>query len=229
MEPNNITDFDGKFFDGLHFCQHVYRLFEGIRAADGGAAKLRERQRPEKRLLEELLPLCRYIQAFYGPGLYLSICWVTGQQYDARVESRGGLVDAGHWPTEGTLEVTQAVHQNEFLLRERLNADGFAFGIDGLIRTVGPSGEKTVTSVPTSYTNQSYIDDFAEIMLEAINKKIAKGYPTGTTLIVDCTLTTVFLPDEWEQLIRRVRDKISSHSFVRIYVCSSAGHYDAVI
>jgi hypothetical protein len=190
MENADLDDFDGKFIDGLDFCRRVYKLFEEVRQANGGVRKLRERQRPEKRLIEELLPICRYVQTYYGAGLYLSICWLTGKQFDAKVEAKGGVVDAGGWPSTGTLEVTQAAHKNEYLMRERLQADGYAFSLSGLSRSINPDGQKTVESVPVGFSNQSYIDEFSSIMLDAIKAKISKTYPANTTLIVDCTLYT---------------------------------------
>ncbi len=228
-ENLDLDSLDGKFIDGLDLCRQVYRLFEQVWEGEDGTRKLRERKRPEKRLLEELLPICRYVQVFYGPGLYLSICWLTGKQYDAKVEASGGVVEAGGCPPTGTLEVTQAVHRNEYLMRERLQTAGHAFGLSGLSRAVGVDGTKLVESIPTSFSNQSYIDEFAVIMLNAINAKIAKAYPDDTTLIVDCTLNTIYGKLEWEELIRRVRESLPSHNFVRVFACAGAGGYTADI
>lgn len=229
MENVDLDTLDGKFIDGLELCKHVYRLFEEVRQSDEGTRKLRERQRPEKRLIEELLPICRYIQAFYGPGLYLSVCWVTGKQYDAKVTALGGVVDAGAWPAAGTLEVTQAVHPNEYLMRERLQVEGHAFGLSGLSRTIGADGKRSVESVPTGFSNQSYIDEFTTILLDAINAKISKNYPEDTTLIVDCTLNTVYHRHEWDELVRRVGEALPQHEFVRIFVCAGAAGFSATI
>lgn len=228
MKTLDLKGLDGKFIDGLEFCRHVYALFEEVHGGDEGSRKLRERQRPEKMLIEELLPICRYVQAFYGPGLYLSVCWLTGMQYDAKVKAVGGVVEAGGWAAEGTLEVTQAVHPNEYLMRERLQAEGYAFGLEGLRRTVDANGKKAVDSVPTGFSNQSYIADFSEIVLDAIRAKIAKPYPNDTTLVVDCTLNTVYSQAEWEELVSRVRAAMPQHSFVRVFICAGAAGYSAI-
>ena len=101
--------------------------------SDDGVEKLRSRQRPEKKLLEELFPICRYIQAHYGPGLYMSVRWVDGNQgYDAQICSTGAVVEAAAWPATGHLEVTQAVHPKEHLMRELLRTEGSGFSVEGL-------------------------------------------------------------------------------------------------
>jgi len=139
--------------------------------------------------------------------------------------SNGAMVDLGHWPVEGTLEVTQALHPNDHLMRERLNAEGFAFGLDGLSRGPGKRGERAIRSEPTGYSNQSYIGDMATIMLESIKAKsdvmAQGGYPPDTTLILNCHFPTVFLPDEWDAAVKLVRDGLPAHGFVRIFATAS--------
>jgi hypothetical protein len=56
------------------------------------------RMRPsalEKKLLEELLPICMYVQASYRPGRYTSVRWLKGNQaYDAEVRQVGAHMSA---------------------------------------------------------------------------------------------------------------------------------------
>jgi len=40
------------------------------------------------------------------------------------------------------LEVTQAVHENDYLMREHLSAEGFAFGLEGLSRESVEGGKR---------------------------------------------------------------------------------------
>jgi hypothetical protein len=221
--------FEGKLIDGLNFCQLAYGLYEEIRLRPDGASQLRERKRPIKRLIEEILPICRYVQSFYGPGRYISIKWVEGLQYDAEVYSTGHLVEFGGWLSSGKLEVTQAVHENDYLMRERLTTEGYAFGLDGLSRASTEGGKKVVKSVPTVHHNQGYIEEFVEIMLSAISEKISKTYPAETTLIVDCTLNSVYHRLEWEDLINRVRTRLPPHNFFQIFACAADGNYSSVV
>lgn len=226
--------FHDRLLDGLEFCRLTYSLFdEAVNQPDNGHA-LRERRGPLKQLIEELLPICRYVQTFYGPGQYISVRWVYGNQtFDAKVETTGKMVENGMWPPSGTLEITQAVHKNEYLMRELLNSKGGGFGLDGLTPGKGRRGAREIESVPTSYTNQSYINDMRDIVLKAIEAKVVKlangDYPEDTTLIVDCSLTTVFLSNEWEKLIELVRSSLPTHGFDRIFLTAASGRYSATL
>ena len=81
MSNLELIDFDGRRLDGLVFCAQVYDFFEQIRRADGGISELRMRSTERaKWVLEELLPICKYVQAKYRQGLYLGIAWVNGDQ-----------------------------------------------------------------------------------------------------------------------------------------------------
>jgi hypothetical protein len=229
-----LEAFHDKLIDGLEFCRMVYSRFEEVASQPHGSQVLRNLQRPEKKLLEELFPISRYIQTFYGPGQYISVRWVDGgQSFDAKVVTTGAMVDHGAWPSEGTLEVTQAVHENDHLMRELLNTEGGGFGLDGLKLIKGKGGVRAVESEPTCYSNQSYIDSMCTIVLNAIAPKIAKlekgDYPADTTLIVNCTLMTVFLPSEWEKLVDMVRGKLPSNGFVRIFATANSGGYFATL
>jgi hypothetical protein len=58
----------------------------------------------EKKIVEELLPICRYVQAHYGPGRYISVKWVNGSQhFDAVVHQSGSFVDHGQFPSNSAL------------------------------------------------------------------------------------------------------------------------------
>jgi hypothetical protein len=225
-----LEAFNDKFIDGLIFCRMAYAHFDEIARSPGGDQILRKRERPEKKLLEEIFPICRYIQTFYGPDQYISVRWVDGAQpFDAKVETTGAMVDHGMWPKHGTLEVTQAVHKNEYLMRELLITKGGGFGLDGISVSKTKSGEREIKSEPVCYTNQSYIDDMCLIIRNAISAKVAKlsngDYPDDTTLIVDCSLMTLFLQSEWDTLISKVKKDLPPHEFVRIFLTSSSGGY----
>lgn len=225
-DPAVLEQLDGKWLDGLLFCAHAYALFERLVAQPLGIQKIRVRQRVEKRLMEEVVPICRYVQTYYGLGRYLNVCWTDGNQKgDAKVRTTGGLVDAHAWPAAATLEITQAQHPNEHLLQKRLNTQGFAFGLDGLSVAKGADGERIVESRPTGFSEGSHIESFATIVLKSIRDKIGKGYPPETTLIVNCALNTAYHGFEWEQLMRQVQLRLPDHPFREIFVCSSNGWF----
>lgn len=232
--PAIIESFHDKKIDGLEFCRLAYSLFDEIVSQENGGYILRERKGPVKQLVEEILPICKYIQTFYGLGQYISVRWLYGNQpYDAKLESKGEMVIQGAWPSSGTLEVTQAVHENEHLMRELLNSKGGGFGLNGISHGKGKRGARDIESVATVYNNQNYIDDMCEIVLKAIQAKIlklAKGdYPEDTTLVVYCSLITVFDSIEWGKLVGMIRLRLPKNEFKCIFLTGASGHYSAII
>jgi hypothetical protein len=62
-----LAEFDDTFLDGLYFCNRTYALFETIRGRPDGVSRLRRKpSKLEKKLLEELLPIAKYVQASYA-------------------------------------------------------------------------------------------------------------------------------------------------------------------
>jgi hypothetical protein len=108
----NLNDFDKNLMDSLDFCRKVYALFEGIRRSTDGLKRLRLRKgRTEKKLIEELIHIARYIQARYGSSRQIDIRWIdSNQSFDAEIHSRGTLVDKSIVPESQYIEVTTAVH-----------------------------------------------------------------------------------------------------------------------
>ncbi|MGB9331334.1 MAG: hypothetical protein WCB10_11235 [Steroidobacteraceae bacterium] len=221
MATLKLANLHGQRLDALTFCARVYDLFEQIRGSEGGASNLRMRRGKEKkRLIEELLPICKYVQTRYRHGHYIEVTWVDGnQQYDARLDQRGGYVDREMEPAEAYLEVTGAMHPNDYLLRERIDKEGFAFEAGGLSRDK-KTGE--IKSEAVGHANLSHIHEFAGFVAGEIEKKASKKYPEHTTLIVNCVLN-IFDPDEWDVLLTAVRDRLPPDRyrghFREIFLC----------
>lgn len=223
---------DGIMLDGLGFCARVYGMFNALCARPDFQTRLRKRPTKfEKRLLEELVPLARYVQLTHTRGVNVSLCWSSGRQAGEAVVRRSGLsVEHGGYQREGMLEVTQAAHKNDHLLRELLDTQGHAFSPDG-IRVQGKrsDGSRTVTSDAHSYGGDEAIVRQGAIVLHAVQAKIEKPYPDHTTLIVQVTLNSLYLPDEWDDLVQRVRDHLPEHSFEEIWLFDSSDRYYARI
>ena len=221
MSTSELSRFDGKLINGLQFCARVYKLFESIRKTDDGRSRLRMRSSPlEKKLIEELLPICNYVQANYRPGRYISVRWINGnQQYDAEVVQSGDFVNPNYYPAVSYFEVTCVMHPKEYLARELLNTKGQAFGLEGIRRL--KSGE--IESLPISYCGDEHIHIFSELVLKQISKKAKINYPPDTTLIVDCTVNTVYASYDWDILVSLVKDGLSAVSFREIYLYDSTG------
>lgn len=220
----DLSYFSGHHLDGLTFCKEVYALFEEIRSIPDGVSNLRLKASVlEKKLLEELFPICRYTQTKYKPGLYLTVQWIDGnQQFDAFVGASGESVKQFEYPAHSFLEVTSAVHPKEYLARERLHTHGLCYGYDGLKRI---KGDRSIMSEVVSYSGLSFINDDAERIVDAINKKGKINYPDNTTLIVQSSLSTIYSLDEWRRLVDLVRSKVKSIPFFEIFICETGGHF----
>ncbi|MDO9179034.1 MAG: hypothetical protein Q7U16_12085 [Agitococcus sp.] len=221
----SLLQFDGKLIDGLQFCAKAYSLFEEIRNQPNGISNLRMRTtNVEKKLLEEILPISRYIQTKYRTGRYISVCWIQGnQQFDAEVFEQGGYIDAGCYPAKSFLEVICAMHPNEYLSWELLEKKGGAFGLDGIRRL---KKSKDIESEPVVYTNGEFVEFFSQLIIEQINKKVSIKYPENTTLIVSCSLNNLYTPDEWLLLQEMVISAEIEHNFREIFVYDTTTEYN---
>jgi hypothetical protein len=183
------------------------------------------RRRPtrlEKKLLEELLPICRYVQASYRIGRYISIRWIDGdQQYDAELRQRGAYVSRDYYPAKAHLEVTCVMHPNEYLARELLDTKGHAFSLDGIRRLKN----REIESVPKAYSNRDFVEQYAEFATQRLRAKSAKQYPANTTLIVECTLNLPYTEGEWTDLMARIRPVISASPFPEVYFYDTLGRH----
>ena len=218
-----LDRFDGKLIDGLQFCSLAYELFEQVRAETDGTSRLRMRASDiEKKLLEEILPICKYVQAKYRTGRYISVRWKSGsQQHDAELSQEGAYIDEGYYPRQAYLEVTCTVHPNDYLSRELLDKRGFAFGADGLKRLQDRSSEST----PVVHSNQDFVERFSKRLLERISDKANKPYPENTSLIVSCSLDTLYTPDDWDYLRKLIEQSRPKHPFNEVYVYDTTCEY----
>jgi hypothetical protein len=219
MNTSPLAEFDNNVLDGLYFCHRVYTLFEGVRVQPNGPSRLRRRpSRVEKKLLEELLPIAKYVQDNYRPGRYIGVRWKDGNQnYDAALHQEGGHVTENGYPPEAYLEIVSAVHPKEHLSRELIDTEGFSFGLDGIERLKGGK----IASEPVSHHNRDFIPKFAEIILKQLRAKSLKSYPTNTSLVMEATLNLPYMPDEWQELIALVRVELPRCNFREIFVYDS--------
>jgi hypothetical protein len=219
-----LEDFHDQVMDGLAFCSKTYELFEEISGRPDGTSILRLRHtKVAKKLIEELLPISRYVQYRYRTGLYIGVRWLNGvQSFDAELTLSGGYVDQGYFPRCLFVEVTQAMHANDYLARQMLDRQGFVFGMEG-VRRLNLPGQKNgqIVSEPVGRNGNDFVLRFGKIVLDAISKKTLKKYPENTILIVECQLDTIYMDDEWELLVETVGRNLPPNRFREIYVFDS--------
>jgi hypothetical protein len=213
----DLSTFDGRLLDGLNFCRQVYELFNQTRAGADGIANLRLRPtKMEKRLIEELIPLSRYVQARYREGRRIKVRWLSGSQpYDAILLLSGVFVEKDYAPKKLVIEITTSVHHNEHLARELLHKQGHAFGVKGISRD---RQSRAIVSTPYVTTNDELEADLATQIIERLESKSKKGYAPETVLIVYCVLNGVTLQDEWDEAVKRVEQAQVHHAFSEVFL-----------
>lgn len=219
MNSPCLDDLDGKLLDGLQFCAFTYALFESVRSTPEGVERMRLRSgNTEKRLLEELLPICRFIQTYYRPGRYISVRWLNGSQsFDAELHQKGDYISQGYYKPLAYLEATCAMHENEHWIWKLLVEGRPAFAPEGIKKERG----KPIESEPFVFSNLEHVSGFALIIASAIQKKSQIDYPEGTSLVVACYLNSLYTPDEWRTLIQEVESLLSVVPFREILLVDS--------
>jgi hypothetical protein len=220
MNIRTLDSLDGKLLDGLEFCAATYAMFESVRSTPEGIERLRLRSgNTEKRLLEELLPICRYIQTYYRPGRYISVRWVNGgQSFDAELHQKGDYISLGYYEPIAYLEATCAMHPNEHWIWKLLGKGRGVYAPEGIRKEKG----KPVESNPIGFSNLEHVFGFAPIVASAIHKKAQIAYPEGTSLVVECYLNSLYMPDEWRKLISEVEGSLSAIPFREVLLVDAA-------
>lgn len=213
----SLSTFDGQLLDGLDFCRKVYDLFDQVRNGPDGVAKLRLRPTAtEKKLVEELIPIARYIQARYREGRRIKVRWINGSQpYDAILWSSGWLVKHRMAPRKLFVEVTTSVHQNDHLVRTLLHEGGVSFGVKGISRD---KQSHKIESKPYVHTNDELQRDLACQIVQRLQSKGSKRYSPGTALIMNCIANGLILASEWNDAIERVRKAQSDLGFREVFL-----------
>jgi hypothetical protein len=222
MPVPGLETIDGKLLDGLTFCRRVYDLLDRVKAGHQGLEEIRLRtSKGSKRMAEEILPIARYVQSRYGPGLRLKIKWVGGDQpFDAVLHASGGVVDHTDLPRRQYLEVTTAIHANDHLRREHLNREGFSFGAGGTSRD---PKTKMTTSVQHAYQHDEHVSELVGLVVSRIVAKSSKVYPKPISLIVQCCVDRPIQDEEWASLVGALREQTSQHTFREVVIVEPLG------
>lgn len=200
----------------------VYATAEELRGSEDGIRQIRSRDTElARKLMDELLPICRYVQAFYRSGRYISVKWIHGSQsYDAELHQQGGLIEAGHYSSTAYLEVTCAMHENEHRARSILANDGVVYAPEGISVKKG----KPWKSEPVVFSNEEHVSNFAPIILDRIKKKASISYPEETSLVVQCSLNSLYMPNEWRCLVESIESQLSPLPFKEVLLIDDTGN-----
>lgn len=181
----------------------------------------------EKRLIEELIPLARYVESRYSESRHIEVRWLNGSQpYDAVLFSSGFQVEKGLVQKEMMVEITVSIHQNDYLIREALNEQGYAFGVK---RTSLDKKTGVISSIRYVSTSGELENDLAEQIISRIREKAAKDYSPNTVLIVDCVPNGVTEQEEWENVVARVTQANAHQAFSEVFLIYNWASYSATL
>jgi hypothetical protein len=169
-----LSEISNSLMDGLIFCRKTYKIFENIKQSKDGIEKVRLQKGIMNKFIKEVLPIARYVQMKYSPGRKIKVKWINGYEpYDAYFLSSGFLVDIGEVSRKQFIQVTTAVHQNDYLCRQYFVEKGHSWGPKGTKYREKKS--KEIISEPYVYSNMEHADDFAGIIIERIGNKSKKS------------------------------------------------------
>ena len=211
-----LNDFNRKVIDGLEFCRGIQEFLRQLQEEPKGSPNVLDRERREKKVIEELYPIQEYVKACYEPFCWADVEWHDGSQpYDAVLHQKGKLVDEGFRPKKLFLEVTVACHKDDHLARHELALRGYSFG-PGKIKKNRQTG--VPESTPCCFEGVEPASDLADLVIDRIKAKAEKKHEQETVLIVTIHGHHVLLPDEWHFLVDRVRSKQPVHGFKEIFL-----------
>jgi hypothetical protein len=128
----------------------------------------------------------------------------------------------GLTPKKVLLEVTRAVHEKEYLIRELINQGGASFGVKGIARN---KKTREILSEPYVRHEGKSVSDLADQIIEALKNKAAKKYAPGTVLIIESVPNGIVLEEEWKVAIKRVKDANVRHDFGEAFIfCGYLNH-----
>jgi len=148
--------------------------------------------------------------------LRLKVTWYGGQQnYDAFLSCTGIRAERGEVRKRYYLEVTTSGHENDYLVRENVDLTGRSFAPRGTTRI---PATKQILSKPVVYSDDEREIEVVEHVDKIVRKKRKKPYPTPTVLLVQCSIFSVVLDDEWEAIVRNLSHNRTYDPFKEVYV-----------
>ena len=182
------------------------------------AERFRSRRGEIKGLVEEVLPLAAFLKHLDVPSRRVKARLAPDDDdHDARIQVAGPEVDKGFLDATYFVEITTAASPVDYLRREALNRNGFAFGGTD-IRREGSRlrGDDRIISQAVAVDGEAAVRDATVWVKNRIEVKSRRSYPKPCILLVNlepdrrltlpewCTLTldaaTVVQPDVFKAI-----------------------------
>ena len=113
------------------------------------------------------------------------------------------------------------MHENEHWTWELLSSGRPAFAPEGITKPK----RMPVVSEPVVFTNTEHVERFVPIVLQQLSKKAGIPYPPDTSLIVACSLNSLYTREEWELLVHEVKRQMPAHNFREILLLEGHREY----
>jgi hypothetical protein len=233
---SDIQDCDNECMDGLDFCRKVYLAYEKCvpdpELQPVGTTHKKNRNSQNKKLFEELMPLCVYVQEHYRFAHYLDVEWHNGsQQFDAIIYQRGWIARNEQLPEQYYIELTTAQHLQQHLADE-LSHTGKGHGgpksISLPTETKKANPDRTIISEVRCFDTPEMLTETCSLIIDAINEKSKINYKSPTVLVVNLRPPSMILRDrEWCEIVTEVSNVITrqesgriKNKFISIFLCN---------
>ena len=116
--------------------------------------------------------------------------------------------------------------KNHHLALRQLHEHGMTWGAKSISIN---KKTKTVTSRPYVFMDDERAVDMGRRIVECIDFKAEKSYPSCTILIVNCVPGNLLLDDEWEEAVELVSDADKLSAFREVFLVESERNYSATL
>jgi len=201
-----LSDFDNIKFTVEQFIDKVEEELNEMKHHQdyGTLARERGRNRTIKKFIEELLPLQKYLVFRLNNGILAeTIRWKNGSQQGDAILNESEII-----------EITVAEHENEWIVRERMNRGKPTFSADGTSKENG-----ITSSIPVVKSPQDRIHVHTDMIINAIKKKIEKPY-TIDSLVIFLNQDGLLMEDEFKAIIDNVRSFESLKAINNLFIWS---------
>jgi hypothetical protein len=208
-----LANFDNIDFPAEQFIAKVDDEFNKFHHQHNYGQLVRDRGRNKeiKRFIEEILPLQKYLKFRLENGMITeSIKWKNGNQ------SGDAILN-----TNEMIEITVAEHKNEYIIREHMNRGKPTFCAEGASKKNG-----ITFSIPVAKSTESLISAHANMIINAINKKIKK-YNQLDSLVIFLNQDGLLEESEFLAVIDNVKEIIPLNNINNTFIWSF--QYQALI
>jgi hypothetical protein len=190
-------------------------------AVEGASAEhFRSRSGELKGLIEEVLPLATFLKHLEIPSRRVTARLSSDDaDHDAQIKVAGPEVDRGFLRAHYFVEITTAASPVEYLRREALNRNGFAFGGSD-IRREGSRfrGDDRIISKAVAVDGEAAARDATTWGKDRIEAKSRKHYPTPCILLINVEPEKRLTLGEWYALTSSSTSIVQPGVFSSIYV-----------